>query len=74
MEELSVVRIKKLTTPDREFDGTADVKRVPRVGDLGILVHKSGDLHIVEAVDDNGLTIWLADFSQDELEEVVFSR
>ncbi len=70
MEELSIVRIVKLDTSDRHFDGSIGVKRAPRVGDIGTVVHMTGDLHIVESVNREGLTEWLADFTSDELEEV----
>jgi len=70
MDELSIVRVVKLNTSDRRFDGTEEVKRPPRVGDIGTVVHKVGGLNIVESVDRDGLTIWLADFTSDELEEM----
>jgi hypothetical protein len=70
MEELSIVRIVQLHTPDRHFDGSVGAKRAPKLGDIGTVVHKTGDLHIVESVNRDGFTEWLADFSSDELEEV----
>lgn len=72
MEELAVVRVVALKVPNRRFDGTEGVSRPPQVGDIGTIVHKVDELCIVEAVDKDGYTIWLADFSPDEVEEVVF--
>lgn len=70
MNELSGVRIVKLNTPNRHIDGTKGVKRPPRVGDSGTIVHKVGELYMVESVDSDGLTVWLADFTADEIEEL----
>ncbi|MEQ1761946.1 MAG: DinB family protein [Pyrinomonadaceae bacterium] len=69
MDELSTVRVVKLNIPDRHFDGTEGVKRRPKIGDTGTIVHRAGELCIVESVDAAGLTVWLADFALDELED-----
>ena len=71
--EYDVVRVTQLLQPDRYYDGTQGVKRSPRVGDIGAIVHMppgSNSWCIVESVDNDGLTIWLADFVADELELV----
>lgn len=70
MNELSGVRIVKLNTADRHVDGTKGVKRPPLVGDSGTIVHKGGELYMVESVDSDGLTVWLADFTADEIKEL----
>jgi hypothetical protein len=70
--ELDTVRIVKLQTPERWFDGTGGVARAPRVGDTGTIVHLSGaegqtpEL-TVECVDADGYTVWLASFNPEEL-------
>lgn len=73
MQQFDVVRIVRLDTPSRHYDGTQGISRAPRVGDVGSVVElwTSGgpnDLMIVEATDEEGRTLWLADFSGSELE------
>jgi hypothetical protein len=69
--ELDVVCVCRLLAPSRTIDGTLDVRRQPRVGDIGAIVHAlSEDEFIVECVDADGLTVWLADFASSELEIV----
>jgi hypothetical protein len=71
--EYDVVRVTRLIQPDRYYDGTEGVKRSPRVGDLGTIVHippATNSWCIVESVGKDGLTIWLADIVADELELV----
>jgi hypothetical protein len=72
MEELSVVKVVHLLTEDRHFDGSDRVMRPPQVGDTGTIVHVNapGKSYIVESVDHDGYTIWLADFDEAELELV----
>lgn len=75
LREYDLVRIANLLTNDRKFDGSDKVKRAPRVGDIATIVHEyepndpNGKI-IVEKIDDEGYTIWLADFDKDELELV----
>ena len=70
-KEYDVVRVVKLRNPDRHFDGTIGVRRSPRVGDIGTIchVHTPGDV-LVEMVNNDGMTVWLADFETEELEIV----
>jgi hypothetical protein len=71
--EYNVVRVTKLIQPDRYYDGTESVKRAPRVGDKGTIVFippETNSWCIVECVNHDGLTIWQADFSGEELELV----
>jgi hypothetical protein len=56
----------------RDYDGSENVARPPKVGDIGTVVHvipakDSATKYIVESVDSNGYTIWLADFVEEEL-------
>ena len=66
--ELDCVVVRALQSPTRHVDGTEGIKRQPRVGDQGTVVHVLGsNAYVVESVDHAGMTIWLADFSVDEL-------
>jgi hypothetical protein len=72
-KEYDIVKIRTLKEKSRAFDGTEHVKRPPQIGDEGAIVHilglKNGEAkYIVEAVNENGETIWLADFWESELE------
>jgi hypothetical protein len=67
-KELDTVVIRSLRTAERRVDGTDAVRRQPRVGDLGTVVHVLGpEDYVVESVDTSGMTLWLADFGVDEL-------
>ena len=70
MNEYDVVRVIKLEQADRSFDGTPEIKRSPRVGDIGTIVRvlTPDRAFVVECVDRYGMTIWLADFGIDEIE------
>jgi hypothetical protein len=66
--ELDVVVIRALRSASRRVEGTDRVKRQPRIGDQGTVVEVIGPQeYVVESVDDAGLTVWLADFAEDEL-------
>jgi hypothetical protein len=66
--ELDTVVIKALITATRHVDGSEAAKRQPRVGDQGTIVHVIGPQnYVVESVDSDGMTLWLADFRADEL-------
>ena len=67
--EYGVVQVARLLQPDRVFQGTEGVRRPPKVGDVGTIVHAYDPTSFaVECVDASGLTIWLADFFAEELE------
>lgn len=68
MKEHDCVKIVKLLQENRSFDGTESVKRPPQVGDFGAIVFSERDFYIVESVDSEGYTVWLADFLAEELE------
>lgn len=74
LREYDIVRVARLRVVSREFTGTASVMRAPRVGDIGTICHEhTSDATapvVVEMVDQDGLTVWLADFHRDELEPV----
>jgi hypothetical protein len=70
IREYDVVKIVALEVLDRHYDGTEAVSRAPMLGDCGSVVHVfPGAARVtVEAVNDDGGTLWLADFSVTELE------
>jgi hypothetical protein len=71
--EFGVVRVVKLIAADRHFDGSESVMRAPEVGDKGVIVYlhdENAAACIVECVDRDGMTVWLADFDFEELEAV----
>lgn len=72
MKEFDTVELVTLSLSERYYDGTESVKRPPRVGDEGAIVHiylgeAEETIYIVENVDKEGNTIWLADFTAEEL-------
>lgn len=73
--EHEVVRITAEIPADR-VARDASAGRVPRIGDVGaiVLAHGVGThrepCFVVECVDPNGLTLWLADVFASELERV----
>jgi hypothetical protein len=70
MKEYDCVKIVNLLREDRPFDGTENVKRPPQIDDVGTIVHIVQNFCIVECIDSEGYTVWLADFLIDELETV----
>jgi hypothetical protein len=67
------VRVRMLKSPAREFTGTSGVSREPRVGDVATVCHEYSPNDVnapvaVELVNENGETVWLADFDRAELE------
>lgn len=77
LREFDTVRIIKLSTTERYFSGTDPVSRPPRIGDVATICHElapgnpNADV-MVEMVNADGGTIWLAQFARDEL--VLVSR
>jgi hypothetical protein len=73
LPESAVVRVVRLRQAHRHWLSSEGVGRPPEIGDRGAIVHvyAPGDPatpYIVECVDGDGLTIWLADFDRDEIE------
>ncbi len=65
------VRVVRLNSLERSFDGTEGVSRPPKVGDIGTIVFKGDeDFFIVESSNEEGFTVWLADFHRSEIELV----
>jgi hypothetical protein len=75
LREYDTVRVVRLGNLERQFQGTEGVCRSPKVGDLAVIVHEYDPDNpaapvAVEMLDDEGYTVWLADFEKDELELV----
>ncbi len=70
--EFDVVRLVQLIDANRHYAGSEGIKRPPRIGDVGTIVYVApgATSFIVECVDSSGLTGWLADFADAELELV----
>src|SRR5262249_28136391 len=63
LRELDVVRVVKLLTINRPYQGTIGASRPPCVGDTGTVVARyNGSAYCIESVDSDGKTVWLADF------------
>ena len=69
IDELDVVKVAALLENNREFSGTEGVCRPPRIGDVATVAHvlEPGRAFVVEAVDSDGYTLWVADFRVEEL-------
>jgi len=75
LQEYDTVRVARLHTADREFDGTEGICRPPAIGDVAVIAHEYEPDDptasvAVEMVDDEGYTVWLAGFDRNELEFV----
>ena len=70
MKELNCVKVIKLLQENRPFDGTKKVKCPPKISDVGTVVFSQENYCIVESVNQDGYTIWLADFIPEELEVI----
>jgi hypothetical protein len=73
LKEYEMVRVRQLLRAAEEYDGWRFNQRPPRVGDVGYIVdvlHADGvpDNYVVESSGPDGITVWLGDFSEDELE------
>ena len=74
LKEYDIVKICSLREPGRSYDGTQGVMREPQVGDRGVVVYILGKdneemRYVVECVNAEGFTIWVADFWESELEK-----
>jgi hypothetical protein len=65
--EFDTVRVVRLLSPTRRYDGTDGTKRPPAIGDVATIVNLTEESVSCEMVDDAGNTVWLADFTADEL-------
>jgi len=67
--EHNIVKVVKLNDLNRPYSGSEKISRAPQIGDTGVIVNilEPDKAFIVEMVGPNGYTIWLADFTADEL-------
>jgi hypothetical protein len=73
LKDFDTVKVVRLLDSERKYDGSENVRRPPRIGDTGTIVHINSvdgktTGYMVEKVAPNGYTIWLADFLPDEIE------
>ena len=76
LQQYCLVRVVSLNQPLGSYDGWQLNQRAPRIGDVGTIVEvlAAPDLrcaYVVENADQRGVTVWLGEFSADELEVVV---
>jgi hypothetical protein len=72
LQQYGVVRVIRLLRSPDAYDGWRFNQRPPRVGDRGTIVdilRAPGlpDNYVVEASGPDGVTVWLGDFTADEL-------
>ena len=72
LREFDIVRVISLESEKRDYDGSDDICRAPRIGDEAIICHEYNPddptaAVAVEKLDYDGLTVWLADFEKSEL-------
>ena len=75
VKQYDLVRISKLLHLPDQYNGWEVNERAPEVGDVGTIVEiLSGpnlpDCYVVEAVQDDGYTTWLCNFSAEEIEAI----
>ncbi len=75
LEQFEMVRVLRLLRLPDEYDGWRVNKRPPNVGDVGIIVDVLrapglSDRYVVESSGTDGVTIWLGDFCEGEIEPV----
>ena len=73
LQQYGLVRIRQLLQPPDAYNGWQVNQRPPQVGDVGALLdvlHAAGrpDRYVVESSGANGVSVWLGDFSAEELE------
>jgi hypothetical protein len=68
---LDVVRIVRLEADEREVDGSSHPPPQPRLGEIATIVEEVDDgIYLVERCTDDGRTIWVAEFLENEIELV----
>jgi hypothetical protein len=75
LKPYSIVRVIKLIRGIEEYNGWKVNRRNPKVGETGTIVEilhakNLADCYVVENVNSDGATIWLADFFEEELEPI----
>ena len=75
LQQYGIIRIRRLLSSPGSYDGWRVNQRLPLIEDMGVIVdvlHTPGlpDRYVVESIDADGTTVWLGDFSAEELEMV----
>ena len=75
LAQYEAVRVRKIRYPDDDYDGWKVNKRKPQAGDTGILIDilNAANLpprYVVESSGDDGVTIFLSEFDEDEIEPI----
>jgi hypothetical protein len=74
--QYDVVKVAALLEAERHIIGTEGVSRQPRIGNIGTILEipkmpvGMKQVYVVECIDLEGYTIWLADFVGEELEVI----
>lgn len=73
------VRVTQVMRSAEEYDGWLLNQRAPRIGDTGYVVDilqavGLPDHYLVEASQPDGITVWLSEFTMDELELIADER
>lgn len=70
--KFDTVRIQRLLRSNRPYGGVSSLSRPPQVGDHGVIVFvyrfaAESPSYLVAGIDPQGRTLWLADFTAEEL-------
>jgi hypothetical protein len=76
LQQYGLVRVTQLMQPSEHYNGWGVNQRAPAVGDVGTVVDilqapGCPDAYVVENSGAGGVTVWLGDFLEQELEPVV---
>jgi hypothetical protein len=74
-KEYEPVRVRQLIQPVEDLDGWRLNQRAPAPGDVGTLLNiltvpGLPNKYVVECSGNDGVSVWLADFFEDEIERV----
>jgi hypothetical protein len=74
-KEYELVRVRQLIQPVEDLDGWRLNQRAPAPGDVGTLldiltVPGLPNKYVVECSGNDGVSVWLADFFEEEIERV----
>lgn len=79
LRQYEMVRVVRLNRPADAYNWGPGYQRSPQVGDVGCIVEiyqtpGVPETYVVESVAPDGRTVWLADFTADEIEPVGSGR
>ena len=75
LQEYEMVRVRQVRSSPEEYDGWRINQRTPRIGDVGtvLTILEAPGLpmrYVVECSQPDGITVWLSDFQEEELERL----